>query len=133
MLTNCTIIHTEMLDRNIIRFIHANRLVTSNYLFVPCACKFAKQKYIFDKTKTSLKLDFHHRVIPACVPFAQSLDQQEQLTNPTIRRSTNQSIQGLAHATTYCWFASDVTTAMLVVKNKSISLRWEMNSILMQI
>ena len=33
----------------------------------------------------------------------------------------------------YCWFASDVTAAMLVVKNKSISLRWEMNSILMQI
>ena len=33
----------------------------------------------------------------------------------------------------YCWFASDVTAAMLVVKNKSISLRWEMSSILMQI
>ena len=32
-----------------------------------------------------------------------------------------------------CWFSSDVTAAMLVVKNKSISLRWEMNSILMQI
>ena len=32
-----------------------------------------------------------------------------------------------------CWFASDVTAAMLGVKNKSISLRWEMNSILMQI
>ena len=32
-----------------------------------------------------------------------------------------------------CWFASDVTAAMLVVKNKSISLRWEMDSILMQI
>ena len=31
------------------------------------------------------------------------------------------------------WFASDVTAAMLGVKNKSISLRWEMNSILMQI
>ena len=28
---------------------------------------------------------------------------------------------------------SDVTAAMLVVKNKSNSLRWEMNSILMQI
>ena len=33
----------------------------------------------------------------------------------------------------YCWFASDVTAAMLVVNKKSISLRWEMNSILMQI
>ena len=33
----------------------------------------------------------------------------------------------------HCWFASDVTAAMLVVKNKNISLRWEMNSILMQI
>ena len=33
----------------------------------------------------------------------------------------------------YCWFASDVTAAMLGVKNKSVSFRWEMNSILMQI
>ena len=33
----------------------------------------------------------------------------------------------------YCWFASDVTAAMLVVKNKRVSLRWEINSILMQI
>ena len=33
----------------------------------------------------------------------------------------------------YCWFASDVTVAMLVVKNKGISLHWEMNSILIQI
>ena len=33
----------------------------------------------------------------------------------------------------YCWFASDVTAAMLGVKQKSVSLRWEMNSILMQI
>ena len=33
----------------------------------------------------------------------------------------------------YSWFASDVTAAMLVVKNKRVSLRWEMNSILMQI
>ena len=38
-----------------------------------------------------------------------------------------------SHEGSYCWFASDVTAAMLVVKNKSISLRWEMNSILMQI
>ena len=30
-----------------------------------------------------------------------------------------------------CWFARDVTTAMLVVKNKSISLFWELNSIFM--
>ena len=33
----------------------------------------------------------------------------------------------------YCWFASEVTAPMLVVKNKSISLRWEMNFILKQI
>ena len=33
----------------------------------------------------------------------------------------------------YCWFASDVTAAMLGVKNKSVSLRWEMISTLMQI
>ena len=33
----------------------------------------------------------------------------------------------------YCWFARDVTAAMLVVKNKSVSLRWELNSIFMQI
>ena len=32
-----------------------------------------------------------------------------------------------------CWFARDVTAAMLVVKNKSISLLWEQNSIFMQI
>ena len=29
----------------------------------------------------------------------------------------------------YCWFARYVTAAMLVVKNKSISLLWELNSI----
>ena len=34
---------------------------------------------------------------------------------------------------TYCWFARDVTAAMLVVNNKSVSLRWELNSIFMQI
>ena len=26
----------------------------------------------------------------------------------------------------YCWFARDVTAAMLVVKNKGISLLWEL-------
>ena len=30
-----------------------------------------------------------------------------------------------------CWLARDVTAAMLVVKNKSISLLWELNSIFM--
>ena len=30
-----------------------------------------------------------------------------------------------------CWFARDVTAAMLVVKNKSISLLWELNSTFM--
>ena len=30
-----------------------------------------------------------------------------------------------------CWFAGDLTAAMLVVKNKSISLLWELNSIFM--
>ena len=30
-----------------------------------------------------------------------------------------------------CWFAGDVTAAMLVVKNKSISLLWKLNSIFM--
>ena len=29
----------------------------------------------------------------------------------------------------YSWFARDVTAAMLVVKNKSISHLWELNSI----
>ena len=40
-----------------------------------------------------------------------------------------------AHITTvyYCWFARDVTAAMLVVKNKSISLLWELNSFFMYI
>ena len=31
----------------------------------------------------------------------------------------------------YWWFERDVTAAMLVVKNKSISLIWELNSIFM--
>ena len=31
----------------------------------------------------------------------------------------------------HCWFARDVTAAMLVVKNKSISPLWELNSIFM--
>ena len=35
--------------------------------------------------------------------------------------------------TRYYWFARDVTVAMLVVKNKSISLLWELNSIFMEI
>ena len=30
-----------------------------------------------------------------------------------------------------CWFARGVTAAMLVVKNKNISLLWELNSIFM--
>lgn len=29
----------------------------------------------------------------------------------------------------YCWFALDVLAAMLVVKNKTISVLWEQNSI----
>ena len=33
----------------------------------------------------------------------------------------------------YCWFACDVTAAMLMVKNKSISLVWEQNSLFMYI
>ena len=32
-----------------------------------------------------------------------------------------------------CWFACDITAALLVVKNKSIALLWELNSIFMQI
>ena len=31
----------------------------------------------------------------------------------------------------YCWFARDVKATMLAVKNKSIFLLWEQNSILM--
>ena len=31
----------------------------------------------------------------------------------------------------YCWFARDVTAAILLVKNKSNSLLWELNSIFM--
>ena len=29
----------------------------------------------------------------------------------------------------YCWFALDVLAAVLVVKNKTISILWELNSI----
>ena len=31
------------------------------------------------------------------------------------------------------WFVRDLTAAMLVIKNKSISLLWELNSIFMYI
>ena len=31
----------------------------------------------------------------------------------------------------YCWFARDVMVAMLLVKNKTISILWEINSIFM--
>ena len=34
-------------------------------------------------------------------------------------------------AAEYCWFARDVTAAMVAVKNKSILLLWELNSIFM--
>jgi len=40
-------------------------------------------------------------------------------------------ISGRAWLTNNYWFARDVTAAMLVVKNKSISLLWELNSIFM--
>ena len=43
------------------------------------------------------------------------------------------NIERNEYTSVYCRFASDVTAAMLVVKNKRVSLRWEMNSILMQI
>ena len=33
----------------------------------------------------------------------------------------------------YCWFAHDVMVAMLVVKNKSFPLLWELDSIFMKI
>ena len=35
----------------------------------------------------------------------------------------------LAPFTPYCWFARDITAAMLMVENKSISLLWELNAI----
>ena len=38
---------------------------------------------------------------------------------------------GRPHNLRYCWFVHDVTAAMLVVKNKRISLLWELNSIFM--
>ena len=41
------------------------------------------------------------------------------------------SNDNLTHCSSYCWFARDVTAAMLVVKNKSTSLLWELNSIFM--
>ena len=34
---------------------------------------------------------------------------------------------------TNCWFAPDVRAVMLVVKNKSVSLLWQLNSIFMQV
>ena len=40
--------------------------------------------------------------------------------------------EGSVH-TAYSWFVSDVTAAMLVGKNNNLSLRWELNFIIMQI
>ena len=64
-------------------------------------------------------IDFRYFV---CIRIYLPWEQQNNRTRPRKRAYTS-----------YRWFASDVTTAMLVVKNKSISLRWEMNSILVQI
>ena len=41
------------------------------------------------------------------------------------------SQRGRPHNLRYCWFVHDIITAMLVVKNKRISLLWELNSIFM--
>ena len=55
------------------------------------------------------------------------------------KNQRNSNLQRLAYlkkvctSRSYCWFARDVTAAMLVVKNKSISLLWELNSIFMSI
>ena len=39
----------------------------------------------------------------------------------------------LSSAITYLWFSADVTVAMLVDENKTVSLHWELNSDFMQV
>ena len=46
-------------------------------------------------------------------------------------RHETDNVFKLIHFLFYCWYARDVTAAMLVVKNKSIFLLWELNSIFM--
>ena len=46
--------------------------------------------------------------------------------NRSIRRIT--SVGHKQFSFPDCWFASDITATLLVIKNKSISLLWELNS-----
>ena len=58
------------------------------------------------------------------------IDKPMVKTEPAVpSRRLLRSMAGWAH----CWFARDVTAAMLMVKNRSISLLWEPNSIFMYI
>ena len=52
-------------------------------------------------------------------------------TNLHLYKGVISGVEHILGSDQHCWFASDVTAAMLGVKNKSVSLQWEMNSILM--
>ena len=72
---------------------------------------------------------FHH--YPDLGSVSNSSFREGNLLQPIRSRSTTQIWVVLRHQ--YCWFATDVTAAMLVHKNKPFSLRWELNSFLKQI
>ena len=61
---------------------------------------------------------------------------QPEIKQGTVRQGLKFSFlgetkSGEGHGNIYRWFVRDVTVAMLAVKNKSISLLWELNSIFM--
>ena len=72
---------------------------------------------------------FHH--YPDLGSVSDSSFRDGNLPQPIRSSSTTQIWVVLRHQ--YCWFATDLTAAMLVHKNKTFSLRWEFNSFFKQI
>ena len=68
--------------------------------------------------------EFHH--YPDLGSVSDSSFREGNLLQPIRSRSTTQIWVVLRHQ--YYWFATDLTAAMLVHKNKTFSLRWELNS-----
>ena len=68
--------------------------------------------------------EFHH--YPDLGSVSDSSFREGNLLQPIRSRSTTQIWVVLRHQ--YYWFATDLTATMLVHKNKTFSLRWELNS-----
>ena len=84
------------------------------------------------QTKHQIDWDSARRITYS-TDYYQQLTLESWFTNleqTPLNRSQQSTVSGTVQ-TTYCSFARDVTAAMLVVKNKSISLLWELNSIFM--